>query len=61
MFAMEAIVHMEKPWAEHACSEVLAELVAQVDAYWHLDSTPWRHALEVHQLEDEVDDSESSE
>ena len=34
---MEATVHMEKPWAEHACSEVLAELVAQADAYWHLE------------------------
>ena len=27
MSAMEATVHMEKPWAEHVCSEVLAELV----------------------------------
>ena len=34
MSAMEATVHMETPWAEHACSEVLVELVAQADACW---------------------------
>ena len=56
---MKATVHMEKPCVEHACSAVLAELVAQADACWHLDSSPWEHTLEVHQVEDEVDDLES--
>ena len=35
---LEATVHEEKPCVEHVCSEVLVELVAQVDACWHLDS-----------------------
>ena len=59
MLALEATVHMEKPWVEHVCSAVPAELVAQADAYWHLDSFPWKHTLEVLHLEDEVDDLES--
>ena len=60
MHALEATVHVEKPCVEHASSAVLAELVAQADAYWHRDSSPWEHTLEVLQLEDEVDDLESS-
>ena len=50
---------MEKLCVEHACSVALAELVAQADAYWHLDSSPWEHALEALRLEDEADDLES--
>ena len=40
MSAAVAIVHMEKPWTEHAYAEGLVVLAAQVDAWWHLCLSP---------------------
>ena len=41
---------------EHVCSEDPVRLVAQVDACWHKNLSPSKDALEVLELEDEVDD-----
>ena len=58
---MESAVQTERLCVEHACEVVLAELVAQAESCWLLDSSPLNHAWEVLQMEDEVDNLESSE
>ena len=52
---------MERLCVEPAYEVVPAELSAQADACWLLDSSPLNHAWEVLRLEDEVDDLESLE